>query len=127
MVAPSVRGRRKAPLTELNFMAKTTKSETLTFCPLSFGHVLVLEDLESPFFGEGVPTAKDIGRALFVLTRPAADSRKLLSESREQFEAAAFEFCGGIPAAELGTLGPKLQEHLAASLPPLPSEKQKKH
>lgn len=89
----------------------------VTLPVIMIGHVLLLQQLESPLAtsGGGPVTNAQVCEALFVLNRPAREVRALLRESRAAFEDAVLEFAAGIPLRDLPAIGAALAAQLRAA------------
>jgi hypothetical protein len=104
------------------FVPETISVAGLTLEPFTLATFMLLESLDSPFVceGKGSPTARDIARAVFLLTRPMEASQKLIAGRREAFDAEVLKFAGGIPAAQLAELGRKIGQHLDTAFATVP-------
>jgi hypothetical protein len=80
--------------------AKVGRHEVM---PATLRMCCVLSEIESPLVRGGAPAPKSLGAwvpTLFAMTRPAAESQRLLSEGRAAFDAAAMEWAGNVQLGE---------------------------
>lgn len=83
----------------------------ITIAQVSLGHFLLLEKIEHPMAdprSESSPedsmTNTDLLAAIFVVSRPAKESRALLKQGRATFDEAVDTFADGIPFSGLPKL-----------------------
>ena len=89
----------------------------VVLAPVTLGHLKTLEIIKSPFVQPDkklrIITTDSIIEIVFILTRPAPETRDLLSAGRPVFFKAAYDFASTIPCQHLKALGDAIGAHLA--------------
>lgn len=103
----------------------------ITVEPISLGHFLLLEKLEHPIVDPGSESSRgdsmsnvDLLTAIFVLTRPAKESRTPLQQGRDAFDEAVDTFADGIALPDLPKLAAAVNRAMRDALATvIPDEK----
>lgn len=67
----------------------------------TLGALAILDEIGSPFLRKDAPkTLPAFVETMFAMTRPSAESRRLLARSRDAFAAAAAEWADGVSVRE---------------------------
>ncbi len=68
---------------------------------ITLGLMAILDSIDSPFLRPGAPASLPrFAESLFAMTRPSAETRRLLARGREAFSAAAAEWADGVSVRE---------------------------
>ena len=89
-----------------------------TVLPLTIGHCLLLDRSDSRVLRDGATDGLDLFRAVYILTRPAADSETVLARGRETFDAAVLDYIATLESVTAGELAALVYAQIVAAFAP---------